>query len=142
MNELITTRPIEIEVSNYCGSCGHRMNRGDNFCRQCGVDCRALVIEPVSPHNPQGNHQSTEVATIGLPEGVQQIVDNRIVVTGLLAFTGPLGLLALWFSRRIKKRTKIFVTASYILLAIVLPIVVTWYWLDVALRPIVDLFSK
>lgn len=142
MNELITTSPIEIDVC-LCGFCGQCMNADDNFCRHCGEDCRGLIVEPASTQlSGRSNGRSTEVGAVRLPGDLQKIVDNRLVVTGLVAFAGPLGLLALWFSQRIRKRTKIIVTTSYILLTVVLPIAVAWYWLDVSLRPIVELLNK
>lgn len=144
MNELITTSPIEIEVSKHCSSCRHRMNPEDNFCRNCGVDCRGLIVPPGSPIHLDryGNHRSTEIATVDSPLDFQKVVDNRMVVVGLIAFLGPVGLMALWFSRRFTKPTKIIVTTSYVLLAFVLPIAITWYWLNVSVRPIVDMLGK
>ena len=119
------------------------MNADDNFCRHCGEDCRGLIVEPASTQlSGRSNGRSTEVGAVRLPGDLQKIVDNRLVVTGLVAFAGPLGLLALWFSQRIRKRTKIIVTTSYIFLTVVLPIAVAWYWLDVSLRPIVELLNK
>ena len=118
------------------------MNPEDNFCRNCGVDCRGLIVPPGPPahQDPHGN-RSIEIATAG-SVNLQEIVDNRWAVVGMIAFLGPLGLLALWFSRSFSKPTKIVTTSVYILLTIVLPIAITWYWLNVSVRPIVDVLGN
>ena len=59
----------------------------------------------------------------------------------MIAVAGPLGLLAMWFSQRFSNRTKIITTVSYVLLAIVLPLVVIWYWWHVALSPILEVLG-
>ena len=144
-NELIVTRPIEIVSSNFCRGCGSRLTSNDNFCGHCGSDCRDLIVGPSSVgHVAEPAHQeSKEIATVNNTTATfQAIVDNRLVVAGLVACFGPLGLLAMWFSQRISNRAKIITTASYVLLFIVAPLVVIWYWLDVALRPVVEVLSK
>ena len=144
-NALITTRPIEIVSSNFCRACGCRLTSNDNFCGHCGSDCRDLIVGPSSVSQIDGNHdqESTEIAVAnGTEVTLQTIVNNRMVVAGLIAFCGPLGLMALWFSQRFSNRAKIITTAGYVLLAVVAPLVVIWYWLAVRLQPIVDVLGQ
>ena len=140
MNELITTDPIEILSSNDCLACGRRLNSSDNFCSHCGRDRSDLIVAPTA-HNHH-RQQSTAVAPNNLATTLQPITDNRLIVVGMIVFLGPLGLLALWFSRRFSKSTKVLTTVSYVLVAFVLPLAITWYWLNVSLRPLVDMFAK
>lgn len=142
MNELITTQPFEIAVTNYCRRCGQHLIPTDNFCGECGNDCREL-IEVTNPVIA-GSHAlppSTEIATTNTLT-VESIVNNRLAVIGLVVFMGPLGLAALWFSRGFKTRTKVITTVAYALLTIVLPIVVIWYWLDYSMRPLLEVFGR
>ena len=140
MNELITTRPLEIVTGNYCRSCGTALFQNDRFCGDCGAACCELVV-PSGPQNPLAQ-QSNELATVDPAVTIQTMVNSRTFVVGLIAVAGPLGLLALWFNQRFSNRTKIITTVAYVLLAIVLPLVVVWYWLDVALRPLVEILGK
>ena len=144
-NQLITTHPIEIVSSSYCRDCGSRLTSNDNFCGHCGSDCRDLIVGPSSVNRIDGetDQDSTEIATVDSTAAtLQAVVDNRLAVAGLIVCFGPLGLLALWFSRRFSNRAKVITTASYVLLFIVAPLITIWYWLDVALRPVVDVLSK
>ena len=144
-NELITTRPIEIVPSNFCRTCGCRLTSNDNFCGHCGNDCRELIVGPTSPSriDGHGGGPTTEVSTVDNTTVVlQAFVNNRLVVAGMIICFGPLGLFALWFSQRFSNRAKIITTASYVLLAIVAPLVVIWYWLAIRLRPIVDVLGQ
>lgn len=71
-----------------------------------------------------------------------RLLGNRLVVVGLLAVAGPLGLPALWLSRRFSKPTKIATTVVFFLATVVAPLALAYYWLEVALRPLVDVFDK
>ena len=143
MNELITTRPLEIQTNNFCRACGCALLPNDNFCGQCGAGCRDLIVPPnaVCSIDDQAD-QSKAVATTDSAATFQTIVDNRMFVVGMIACAGPLGLLAMWFSQRFTKRTKVITTVSYVLLVIVAPLAVIWYWLDIALRPLVDVLGQ
>ena len=144
-NGLITTRPIEIVSANYCRACGCRLNSNDNFCGHCGTDCRELIVGPATADriDDSTDSQTTEIATVeDTAVTAQTIVNNRMVVAGMIAFCGPLGLLALWFSQRFSNRVKIITTAGYLLLFIVAPLVVIWYWLAVRLQPLVDVLGQ
>ena len=144
-NELITTRPIEIVSINYCRGCGCRLTSNDNFCGHCGTDCRELIVGPATANriDDSSDSQTTEIATVdSTAVTIQSVIDNRMVVVALIACFGPLGLLALWFSRRFSNRAKIFTTASYLLLFIVAPLAVIWYWLSIRLQPLVDVLGQ
>ena len=142
MNELITTRPVEIQPSDFCRACGCTLLPNDNFCGQCGAGCRDLIVPPHAvsliddhPSQPQ------EVAAADLGDTFQSVVNNRLLVFGMIACAGPLGLLAMWFSHRFTNRAKVITTVSYVLLAIVAPLAVIWYWWNIALRPHVDVLG-
>jgi hypothetical protein len=68
-------------------------------------------------------------------------LESRWIVLGLLALTGPIGLPALWLSRRFSRAAKIAGTTVFVLATVVLPLVVAWYLCDVKLRPLVDALS-
>ena len=140
MNELITTRPVEIQPSNFCRACGCTLLPNDNFCGQCGAGCRDLIV-PADAVIDEGD-QSKEIATTNSAVTLQVVVNNRMFVVGMIACAGPLGLLAMWFSQRFSNRAKVITTVSYVLLAIVAPLAVIWYWLNIALRPIVDVLGQ
>ena len=143
MNELITTRLVEIQTSNFCRACGCALLANDNFCGQCGAGCHDLIVpaDAVTVIDGQEN-QSKEIATTDSGVTLQAVVNNRMFVVGMIACAGPLGLLAMWFSQRFSNRAKVVTTASYVLLAIVAPLAVIWYWLNIALRPIVDILGQ
>ena len=142
MIELITTRPVEIQTNNFCRACGCELLPNDNFCGQCGAGCRDLIVPPnavslIDDHPGP----SQEVATTDSGATLQAVVNNRLFVVGMIACAGPLGLLAMWFSQRFTTRAKVITTVSYILLAIVAPLAVIWYWWNIALRPIFEVLK-
>ncbi len=142
MNELITTQPVEIQTNQFCRACGCTLLPNDNFCAQCGAGCRDLIVPSAAVI--QGEHQDAqlnEVATTDPAATLQAVVNNRLFVFGMIACAGPLGLLALWFSQRFTNRAKVITTVSYLLLFIVAPLAVIWYWLNIALRPVVDVLG-
>ena len=142
MNQLITTKPFEIAVDKYCRCCGRRLIPTDNFCGECGSDCRDLIeiVNPVTVDSP-ANQPSTEIATADTLT-VERVLNNRMAVIGLVAFLGPLGLLALWFSQCFKTRTKIITTVAYVVLTMLLPIAIIWYWLDYSMRPLLEVIGQ
>ena len=141
MNELITTNPVAFETYSYCRSCGTALSSGDNFCSHCGAGCRELIV-PSADLISIDQQETQAIATVGPAATFQTLVNNRTFVISMIAVTGPLGLAALWCSQRFTNLTKITTTVCYVLLAIVLPMVVVWYWLDVALRPIIEVLGK
>ena len=143
MNQLITTQPFKIAVDKYCPHCDHRLISTDNFCGECGSDCRdpVEIVNAVAVGFPP-TQPSIENTTAITTSTVERVLDNRMAVIGLIAFLGPLGLLALWISQRFKTSTKIITTVAYVLLTILLPIAVIWYWLDYSTRPLLEAFGQ
>lgn len=146
MNELITTQPVEIVADSFCRHCGRRLMPADNFCGECGTGCCDLIeiVDPAS-HIAFSNvavQSPSVVATSDDMQPINAVVNNRLAVIGMIALLGPLGLPALWFSPRFSKPTKFITTASYVLVAFVLPIAIAWYWLDYSLRPLVEVFGN
>jgi hypothetical protein len=80
---------------------------------------------------------TTAVSTVATP-----FWERRDFVLGLIAFSGPPGIVMLWLSRRFGSRTKALISAAYIALTIVLPIALIWYWCDFAMNPLVDALGK
>ena len=142
MNQLITTQPFKIAVDKCCRHCDHHLIATDNFCGVCGSDCRDLIeiVNPVAIGST-ARQPSTEIATANTLT-VERVLNNRMAVIGLVAFLGPLGLLALWFSRCFKTRTKIITTVAYVLLTTLLPIAIIWYWLNYSMRPLLEVFGQ
>ena len=66
---------------------------------------------------------------------------SRTAVLMVLLGAGPLGLPALWLSPAFTRWGKIVWTACFLLLTVVLPLVVCWYWLEVAIRPLLRAFE-
>jgi hypothetical protein len=146
MNELITASQVEREKNSFCRHCGSSILATDNFCRECGTRCRDRfeIAEPLSrsPFQEWATESSTVVVASDSMRTINAVVNSRLAVMGIIAFIGPLGLPALWFSPRFAKRTKITITATYVLLTTVVPLVIAWYWLDYALRPLVEVFGR
>ncbi len=65
-------------------------------------------------------------------------LNHRGVVAAILLFCGPLGLPALWFSPRFSKTTKIVISVVFFAATVIAPLALSWYWLDVAVQPVVD----
>ena len=146
MNELITTCQVETVSDKFCRHCGRRLAAQDNFCGECGSECRDLIeiLDPLSGTSIA--HVAPEPATVvvysdGLPT-INALLNNRLAVVAMIALIGPLGLPALWFSPRFGKRTKFITTSTYVLLTTVVPIAIAWYWLEYSLRPLVDVFGQ
>jgi len=54
----------------------------------------------------------------------------------------PLGLPLVWLSSRFSKLAKIGLTTGFVLLTVIFPIVLVWYWCDAAMRPLVEVFAR
>ena len=63
------------------------------------------------------------------------------MVIALLAVAGPIGLPALWFSGKFGRWTKIITTFVFLLITVAFPLAITYYFCEIALRPLVDAFS-
>lgn len=137
-----------IVVEDTCHHCGVTLSAWDNYCRHCGLATIAGTPELVdaelidSPNETAlvARHSTIVVATRE-QSIVTKILENRFYVISILLCVGPIGLPALWFSRRFSRRTKIITTTGYFLFTVVIPLVAAWYFLNVALRPIVDALS-
>ena len=85
---------------------------------------------------------SPPVATFNVDPAIARLVSSRMLVVGLLAIVGPLGLPAMWLSPRFSRLTKIVTTALFLVVTVLLPLTLAYYWLEVALRPLVDAFGQ
>lgn len=136
-----------IVVGDTCGSCGLELPATDNFCSRCGspVALAGLPGEPANVICAQQHLPAPVQQIVIVPQAQPSVVDealnNRGIVIGILLVAGPIGLPALWFSRRFSKRSKSIGTLFYFLLTAVLPLVALWYFMKVSLRPLLDLFS-
>jgi len=110
-----------------CDLCGAECHSEHRFCSQCGT---SLATESLPLC-----HRTTNVPVV---QGSTNPLDNRLVVVGILLCAGPLGLPALWFSRRFSRVTKVVTTVAYFVFTAVLPLVIAWYWLDIAVRPLLE----
>ncbi len=82
------------------------------------------------------------VAVRGERSIVDEVLNNRFYVAALLLCAGPIGLPALWFSPRFSRRTKIVTTMLHFLCTAIVPLAVAYYFLEVALRPLVAAFGQ
>ncbi len=114
-------------ASVHCHSCGAECHSEHRFCSQCGTSL-AAESWPICK-------RTTDVPVV---QGSTNPLDNRLVVIGILLCAGPLGLPALWFSRRFSRVTKVVTTIAYFVLTAVLPLVIAWYCLDFAVRPLLE----
>lgn len=68
--------------------------------------------------------------------------ERRDIVVGLIAVSGPPGLLMLWLSRRFAKRTKLLISLGYLALTVIFPVAMIWYWCNHALTPLVKALNR
>lgn len=68
--------------------------------------------------------------------------ERRDFVVGLIAVSGPPGILLLWLSRRFAKRTKFLISCGYFALTVLFPIAMIWYWCNHALTPLVRALNR
>jgi len=68
--------------------------------------------------------------------------ERRDFVVGLIAVSGPPGLLLLWLSRRFARRTKLLISLGYLALTVVFPVAMIWYWCNHALTPLVRALNR
>ena len=115
-----------------CERCGSDYHPRDRYCRQCGV--------PLQPTATALTEPPRRAVPVSGP--AQTLLGSRLAVIGILACVGPIGLPLLWFSHRFSRRTKIITTVIFFVLTIVLPIAVTYYCVEIALRPLLDALSS
>ena len=141
MNHQITRSRNELLIDNFCPHCGNPVTAEDNFCRYCGSTCYDLIS--VKDNSELGvSNIPNQTAVVGVADPVATVLNNRLLVIGVIAMIGPLGLPALWLSQRFSKSTKIVSTVVYMLVTTIVPLVFAWYLMDYSLRPLVEAFSK
>lgn len=144
MQELIVANQI-------CANCESNLLGTENYCADCGTGVNAdrneLVIDAQIV-----NAEPNTIPAIRQPPNIQvfvqresqfdRILGNRLHVFGILLMTGPIGLPALWFSPRFSKTAKILLTIALLLVTVVLPLAVAWYYMDIVIRPVADALAK
>lgn len=140
MSQLIPIQCVEIVSDNFCRHCGSRVESQDNFCSRCGSEtaCRSMTANGLQAKGTVS--VPSNAAEVAASSEIMQLLNNRAIVIGMLALVGPLGLPALWFSPRFSKTTKIVATTLFLILTIVAPLALAWYWLEYSIRPFVDAF--
>lgn len=128
MNELLV-------LATTCDRCGEPLPHGAEVCPECNSRELAMLLPP------GGNGKPPVPAERGPVVGLT-CLDNRWLVVGLLLVAGPIGLPALWLSRRFSPGVKIATTVLYAALTVVVPIALVWYWCEAAVRPLVDALVK
>ena len=114
-----------------CDRCGREFRSDDRFCGQCGAPIQ--IIESALSVGP-GN-------TVGARGSDRSFLHNRFAVIGLLVCLGPLGLPLLWLSNRFSRLTKIITSVICVLLTVVAPAVIIFYFLGIAVRPLLNVFG-
>ena len=128
MNELVV-------LATTCSRCGEPRPHGSEVCPDCNSRELPTVVRP------GGNCGPPVPAERGPAVGLA-CLDNRWLVAGLLLVAGPIGLPALWLSRRFSRGVKIATTALYAALTVAMPMALIWYWCEAAVRPLVDALVK
>jgi hypothetical protein len=138
-----------IVINDSCNHCGVAFLESDNYCRNCGFP---MVVPVRANDDAESLDPQRELAVIPscqstvAPRREQSLVTivlgNRLYVVAILLCAGPIGLPALWFSHRFSRRFKIIATAGYFLFTVILPLALTWYVVDVSVRPLVDALSQ
>ena len=125
MNELVVATPL-------CDRCGREKSIESQGCPDCEARRVSVVLQP----------QVATIAQRGPVLIMPQYLQRRWVVLAILLCTGPIGLPLVWLSRRFSLLAKIGLTAGFVLLTVVLPIVLVWYWCDVAIHPLVEALGR
>ena len=87
---------------------------------------------------PSAEHDHTR---LDVSPGVASLLNNRWAVIAILAVAGPIGLPALWFSGRFSRTGKVITTVLFFAVTVALPLAITYYFCEIALRPLVEAFS-
>jgi len=125
MNELIV-------ASVLCDHCGQEIPLKSDGC----PECEARHVPVVAQRRVRTMAQRAPACI--LPPSLER----RWVVLAILLCTGPIGLPLVWLSSRFSKLAKIGLTAGFVLLTVIFPIVLVWYWCEVAIRPVVEVFAR
>jgi len=141
MNELVV-------INDSCSRCGVALLESDNFCGNCGLpaDVDAYPNVPAELVDPPGELAIVRSAPVNVApprprSPLAGVSENRLLVIAILLCAGPMGLPALWLSCRFSRRTKILTTIGYLLVTAILPLAIAWYFLEVAVRPVVDVLG-
>lgn len=128
MNELVV-------VNEVCSRCARPLCDGSGLCPDCDAPpLPATILPDGSPGQLKPGGPGT---TVGLA-----CLDNRWLVVALLLVAGPVGLPALWLSRRFSKGVKIGVSIAYAVATIGVPVALIWYWCEMSLRPLADALAR
>ena len=141
-----------VVCGNECQGCGVWHAASDNFCASCGKPTSSSDIITVdnglslisSPGQPAFSSSNSSVSAssneipISTSPAVTWFLTRRWAIVAVLLAVGPMGLPALWLSPRFSRPIKITLTLVYFLVTAVIPVAVAWYFLDVSLRPLVD----
>ncbi len=123
MNELII-------ATSLCDRCGREIPPAWDDCPLCA----ALPAEAPSSSVPAP-------ARLTPAHTLSAALARRWVVISALLVVGPVGLPLLWLSPRFSGLAKILFTVGVMFVAVVLPIVLVWYFCNVLMRPLVESFS-
>ena len=97
---------------------------------------------PVDALPASDSPASPTTLTIQIDPRVLAWLNHRGIVVVILLTCGPLGLPALWFSPRFSKTTKIIISVLLFAATVIAPLALSWYWLDVAVRPVLDALTS
>lgn len=125
MNELIV-------ASVQCDQCGQELSLESDGCPECEARHVPMVA--------QG--QVWTMAQRAPARILPPSLERRWVVLAILLCAGPIGLPLVWLSSRFSKLAKIGLTAGFVLLTVILPIALVWYWCEMAIRPLVDALAR
>jgi hypothetical protein len=124
------------DTSMDCPACGLAIDRGDRFCRRCGL--RQTTDAAGNPWLPV----PAELATPPSPRR-NWSEDRTVVLVMLFAALGPLALPMLWRSRQFSLTAKIVLTLTVVAVTVFV-VWVLWYAVNTMLAPLRDLpgFAK
>jgi hypothetical protein len=121
MNELIV-------ASVLCDHCGRDVPAESDGCAEC------RHVPAVAQRNVPTIAQRAPV----LPPALER----RWVAIAIVLCAGPIGLPLVWLSSRFSRLAKISLSASFVLLTVIVPIALVWYWCEVPIRPLVEALAR
>lgn len=95
-----------------------------------------MIVADIVPQTPAPPPAAP--AKLELSRPLAAVLNSRLAVVAILLVAGPIGLPVLWFSGRFSKSAKIVTTLTFFAVTVVFPLAMTYYWCEVALRPLVD----
>ncbi len=115
------------------------LNNEQHLLTHCEAASGDVVVVADVVDVPARREQS--LSLVQLDPTLARVLNNRLIVIAILSVAGPIGLPALWLSRRFSRPTKVITTVLFLLLTIGFPLAMVYYWCEVALRPLVDAFA-